>query len=179
MTRESRRLGTLPPWPRLAPAAAPGRVPTSLRVTDIAGSPRSSRGQRSHSTSARPGRARAASAAANASCAIRAAIPDHHRRNVVTLRRATGELTDGGEDMRHESLGAGDGGRLDGGEQPVVSQFVAFGVHRLGDAVTEDHDGIARNELDRVLAVRRELEQADDRAAFLEAPDATGPHHER
>ena len=56
--------------------------------------------------------------------------------------------------------------------QPVVAELVAGGVQRFGHAVAEDDDGVAGVELDRLLRVRRELEQADDRAALLEPPDA-------
>ena len=61
--------------------------------------------------------------------------------------------------MLDESLRAERASRLHRVEQAGVSKLLAGTVQRLGDTVAEDDNRVTWIELDRLLLVRRELEE--------------------
>ena len=69
--------------------------------------------------------------------------------------------------------------RHHGRQQPLVRELLARLVERLGHAVAEDHDGIARLQRQRLLVERPVGEEPEDDAPRLEPADTVGRDEHR
>ena len=70
--------------------------------------------------------------------------PHHNHGEIVGLGRAAREFIDGGDNGRQQLLGAVPTAAGDDGFQSFIVKEITGGVARLGDAVGEENDVIAR-----------------------------------
>jgi len=101
-----------------------------------------------------------------------AVVTNQNGGHVVALRLAGAEGVDVGK-QRVEYLlrGFAEMG-IGAGDQAIVGELLALGVHRLGDAVAEQHNQIAGLELERFLFERGVVEEPQHDAARLQPADA-------
>ncbi len=89
-------------------------------------------------------------------------------RQVVVLGRVAAERAHVLDDAVDQLLRRPAAILLERVEQPIVRKLVTHLVHRLGHAVTERDDDVARLQLYCLLLETGQFEQAEHHAAFLQ-----------